>query len=247
MYHLNRIILHPTNYRCIFVRYVREPAIKLRKPIGNTKQLDKVKSSALDLASTLDKSAPNMDFVPDDLNRKEIKNLNSKVVHEKKKLNVGLNTSLELNQESELSVESIGQLETYGDDICEIFNESLHSNSSFYGMIEGAKQPSDVLEFTHVKINKDCSHIMAYWNATFINKFAELVAIEKGVEDSKRVHEKMSNNINQMLQRKESQFRSILIKKMDFRRVPHITFREYTKNVVHKLKQSRSQVPIPFN
>lgn len=142
--------------------------------------------------------------------------------------------------ENDLTPHGIGVLDTFGTDISEVLNEGLHSSNTFYGMIPGAKQPGDILEVSHVKVNKDCSHIMVYWSAPFITKFSSLVRTEQGEAEAERVHHKMSGAMSSRLQQREPQFRSLLIKKMEFRRVPRITFREWTRKVVDKMRKQRT-------
>jgi ribosome-binding factor A len=161
----------------------------------------------------------------------------SEVSAQKKKLTSSLANP---QFENDLTPQGIGVLDTFGTDISEVLNEGLHSSNTFYGMIPGAKQPGDILEISHVKVNKDCSHIMVYWSAPFITNFSKLVRAEKGEEEATRVHDKMAAAMTGRLQKREPQFRSLLIKKMEFRRVPRITFREWTKKVVDKMKQQRA-------
>jgi len=167
----------------------------------------------------------------------ELSATKSDVSVQKKKLSSSLtNPSLE----NDLTPHGIGVLDTFGTDIAEVLNEGLHSSNTFYGMIPGAKQPGDILEISHVKVNKDCSHIMVYWAAPFITNFSKLVQTERGEVESVRLHDKMSAAMTAQLQRREPQFRSLLIKKMEFRRVPRITFREWTKKVVDKMRKQRT-------
>lgn len=195
------------------------------KGIFQGKNNNTKKNFASELASDLDKPSVNVTATK------------SEVSIQKKKLSSSL-TNPQL--ENDLTPHGIGVLDTFGTDIAEVLNEGLHSSNTFYGMIPGAKQPGDILEISHVKINKDCSHIMVYWSAPFITNFSNLVRTESGEEEAVRVHEKMATAMTTRLQRREPQFRSLLIKKMEFRRVPRISFREWTRKVVDKLKKQRA-------
>lgn len=204
--------------------------------IGKTQKNTNKSNPAKSLASTLDDMSDNVNDLNDFENIKKMSRKSNKLSH-----------SLETKDvDKELTAKGIGVLDSFGVDISDVLNEGLHSSSIFYGMIPGSQQPGDIIEIQHVKVNKDCSHIMAYWTAPFMTKFIELVRDARGEVEASRLHEKMSKNMSLKLQKREPQFRSLLIKKMEFRRVPHITFKEYTKKVIKKLKQKRSNDGMHF-
>jgi len=214
------------------------------KSIRNSTELDKTNANvntnknnaAKSLATSLDDMSSNINDLNDYENIKKVSRKSNKLTH-----------SLETKDaDKELTAKGIGVLDSFGVDLSDVLNEGLHSSSIFYGMIPGSQQPGDIIEIQHVKVNKDCSHIMAYWTAPFMTKFIEMVRESKGEVEADRLHEKMSKNMSMKLQKREPQFRSLLIKKMEFRRVPHITFNEYTKKVVKKLKQKRNDAGMKF-
>ena len=232
------------------IRFIRTPVKKVTKPspqyphkttsvMGNSGTDSKASSrSASELMYSLDNVHETQANTGIEYNTRnsEIRTMNDGVKKSNKKLSQGLNKT-----ENDLSASGIGFLDSYGSHICDILNDGLLENNNFYGMIRGSKHPGDVLDISHVKVNKDCSHIMAYWNANFINKFVELVVHERGTEEGGAMRRKLSSRMSSKLQSKEPQFRSLLIKKMDFRKVPRITFQEYTAQVVKKLKQKRTK------
>ena len=123
-----------------------------------------------------------------------------------------------------LPPDAYGKMESTSIDILEILNEALEENS-LYELFKGTKRASDIVEIVHVIINQDCSHVTAYWSCDLIEKFADKVREKHGDADYTKVHKEFTSKISKKLKSCEPTFRSFLLKKMDFRRVPRIFFR----------------------
>lgn len=138
-----------------------------------------------------------------------------------------LRSRLDKKKEStRLSPDAYGKMEGTSVDILDILNEALEENS-LYELFKGTKRASDVVEVMHVVINQDCSHVTAYWSCDLIEKFVDKVREKHGDIDYKKVHNEFTSKISKKLKSCEPTFRSFLLRKMDFRRVPRIFFRHY--------------------
>jgi hypothetical protein len=134
----------------------------------------------------------------------------------KNKLSLGLQ---KLSTESPSSTAMEGVLEGMAEDVCGVLNDSLASTKLFR-LFRGCNDTSEAIEIELVKLNKDCSHVTAYWDSKLTSKFYQLLSLEEGDVQASALISKVHSSIASRLQSKESVFR----KKMDFRRVPRIFF-----------------------
>ena len=134
-------------------------------------------------------------------------------------------SSLDTQDTKEINDRAVGTLLGIGEDIADFLNECLGS-SKFIGTFKNVSDPSRFVEIVKVKINRDLSHADAYWSCPLIHDFADKIPSEIGDEKRTRVIKTMTTYINKRLSDRESQFRTEMIKKMSFKRIPRIFFHE---------------------
>ena len=108
--------------------------------------------------------------------------------------------------------------------ICEVLNEVLVSNT-LLNLIRGVKYPASLIEIKDVRAIGDCSKYVVVWGSDLFDKFIMMTREKKGEEEGRKVAIKFSSYISNTLQKKEPFFRSRLMRKMTFRRVPNLTFK----------------------
>jgi ribosome-binding factor A len=144
----------------------------------------------------------------------------------RKKTTAKLSKGLEKHVDPEPSTAMQGVLESTAEEICGILNDALASNK-LYKLFRGCPDASEAIDIEYVKINTDCSHATAFWKSSVIEKYGNFVAVHDGPEKGFLVKQRMNKFISATLQRKEPVFRTILIKHMDFRRVPRVFFKNF--------------------
>lgn len=123
-----------------------------------------------------------------------------------------------------LDAASQGSSEVVAEDIREILNEALES-PKFKGIFRGFQTPSKVVDIVDVTTNRDLSHVTAYWHSLPMAVFLRVVHKKLGEEEAVRYTQKVVDSIDATFSAKEGAFRSYLMQKMDFKRVPRIMFR----------------------
>ena len=134
-------------------------------------------------------------------------------------------SSLDTQETKEINDRAVGTLLGIGEDIADFLNECLGS-SKFVGIFKNVSDSSRFVEIVIVKINRDLSHADAYWSCPLIHDFADKIHSEIGDEKRTRVIKTMATYINKRLSDRESQFRTEMIKKMSFKRIPRIFFHQ---------------------
>jgi ribosome-binding factor A len=135
-----------------------------------------------------------------------------------------LSKALEKEKTVEISPSTQGYLDSIGEDICDVLNEAL-SSKEFFKLFKGATDAGKLVEIAEVQPNQDCSHVTAYWASDIVTGFVREVESTLGPEEAKKAFGRTTTYITKKLQKREPQFRSFLIKKMHFKRVPRIFFR----------------------
>ena len=136
-----------------------------------------------------------------------------------------INKDLESRQK-EISERGRGILNAAGTDIADVINDCLSSSKFSRVFRRVMKDPTDYVHISRVVVNRDLSHADAYWSSPMINNFVKSC---KGVLPDERCDSlqlKMAKSITDRLQKCEPQFRSQLSKKISFKKVPRIFFRE---------------------
>ena len=67
-----------------------------------------------------------------------------------------------------------GQLDAFGEDLADLLNEAIASKA-LASTFRGAPLSSDVVEIKHVTVNRDRSHLTAFWSSSILNGFAQMV------------------------------------------------------------------------
>jgi hypothetical protein len=117
----------------------------------------------------------------------------------------------------------IGILESMAVDITSLLNDVLEEKE-FYYLFDGVKKTSDVLTIETTTLNRDCSHATVLWSSHIFKKFVNDIYSQHGQEEGRRMEQKIYTNISNKLQKRESEFRTILMRTIPFRRVPRIFF-----------------------
>jgi hypothetical protein len=117
-----------------------------------------------------------------------------------------------------------GALDAESEDLMDLINEALGS-SHFYNLFRNTGDTSKYVEIISVLQNQDRSHSTALWTSRVLTQFAAEVDEVKGREEALRFAKNASVYVTARLQSREPLFRSMLTKKMDFKRVPRLFFR----------------------
>lgn len=121
-----------------------------------------------------------------------------------------------------------------------------HNNDIRYTDNTGIIKTSSVLEFDYVRLNKDASHVTAYWRSDMVEALVKEVILKEQAEnqaarlrdngdvergkDGRKLYDaaemlnRMERHVKKCLFAKEGRFRSYLSKHIEFRRVPRIFF-----------------------
>jgi ribosome-binding factor A len=135
-----------------------------------------------------------------------------------------LQRSLETPSKRLLTNAERGVMDAQSEDVLEVLNEAL-SSSQLYNLFQKTGDASKFVEFSLVRLNQDRSHTTVLWSSSVLEKFAAKVRGTAGEQEAARFAKRAVENVNSRLQRREPLFRSLLIKKMDFKRVPRLFFR----------------------
>jgi hypothetical protein len=163
----------------------------------------------------------------------------------------------------QLDASSKGFLEMEATQIQEILNDSLQMDEISSNIIPSSKvrgkiaDISDFFEFTAVKLNRDASHADTIWSSSYLEKFYQSLVDEPvprytktsyTQEDLDRFKAKLKD-FSGVLQKNEGKFRTQIIRKMNFRRVPRIFFHPDPKlkrllsELKYKLDEAKNYKP----
>jgi len=117
-----------------------------------------------------------------------------------------------------------GTLDAESEDMMDLLNEAL-SSSHLYNLFRNTGDTSRYVEFTKVFQNQDRSHTTAMWSSTVLEQFTAEVCETKGYDEALRFTKNASAYVTARLQSREPLLRSLLTKKMDFKRVPRLLIR----------------------
>jgi hypothetical protein len=137
-----------------------------------------------------------------------------------------LKQNLSRKAEPEMSESSQGMLDAVGEDIRDHLNEFLNSATFMY-LFKDVPKSSTVIEFVHVKANRDYSSVIALWQSKSLDYFAAAVLAKMGPEEAEKFCKRSVENVEAKLKKKVGPCRSYLMRKMDFKRVPQLTFRPH--------------------
>jgi len=149
-----------------------------------------------------------------------------------KKLQGKLSRGLEESETLQLNAKGEGISDVVCNEITDTLNYSL-STDQFYKLFKGYKSPSDVVEIVKSTANLDFSHVIVYWDSDIINDV--ILSARKNLTEVKynQLRNKIVNGISKKLQATEPQFRSVLMKEIEFRRVPRLFFQNIHNEKVY--------------
>lgn len=119
-----------------------------------------------------------------------------------------------------------GIMETNGHNICEILNEAIEKSKASQRLAELGTSMGLMIEEVVETVHR--GKVTALWAAPELDKFLEFAA-QKDEKASRKMKKLFANNITELLQKAEPQFRAYLIKKMDFKKVPLIKFQQFVE------------------
>lgn len=134
-----------------------------------------------------------------------------------------LRKSLQAKEKTVLDMATQGSLEATGEEVREILNEFLMSAKLAYAF-KGVKNASSLVSISKVVCNRDVSHTTALWESSKMELFIKMVEAKHGEVEAAKMSAKIVQNIGKTLLAKEGAFRSFMMRKMDFKRVPRISF-----------------------
>lgn len=134
-----------------------------------------------------------------------------------------LRKGLQAKEKPILDMASQGSLDATGEDIRDIMNEFIESAKFSYAF-KGIKNASSLITISKVECNRDISHTTALWKSSQMELFVKMVDSKHGEIESAKMANKICQNIDKTLRAKEGAFRSFMMRKMDFKRVPRVSF-----------------------
>ena len=134
-----------------------------------------------------------------------------------------LKKNLEGKAKAPMSPSEMGMMETQASVITEILEDALESKA-LYGLFKDTPSTAELVNIKNVKVNRDLSHVDVVWGSDILERFV-LEAYEKlGEEEGKVVEKRVYSSVTNALQRKESKFRTYIMRSMELRRVPRVFF-----------------------
>ena len=118
---------------------------------------------------------------------------------------------------------SQGVLEATSEDIADILNELL-SNIKCADMLKGVMNTGDVVEIVGVKLDHDFTHAQAYWHSAVLQDFVQFARRKRGDKYADGIAGKIVHSLGRSFREREGLFRSTVMMKMNFKRVPRISF-----------------------
>lgn len=152
-----------------------------------------------------------------------------------------LSRGLEQKAKSVLSGESRGILDDTAEEILEHMTAVMESHD-MKGLFRGVRNTTDHVYIEDITVNQDYSHITAWWSSPITDKFAQFLKQKNpnGLGTSSLKFLEASNRaVTAKLQLKEGFFRSKLVKKMEFRKMPRIYFRPMSENKAQNTRNLR--------
>jgi hypothetical protein len=109
------------------------------------------------------------------------------------------------------------------------------------GIFKGIRNASKAVEVVDVKTNQGVTHVTAYWHSPALATFLKGVYRKLGEEEAVKYTTMVVDSVDSAFSVNEGAFRSYLIKKMDFKRVPRIHFRSAGPENMKELGRHKSK------
>ncbi|RYH09249.1 hypothetical protein EON65_40315 [archaeon] len=136
-----------------------------------------------------------------------------------------LNQSLQPKEKVKVNSETNGILEATALELVDDLNAAL-ATPQLSSLFRSVPNILEVIEISKVILNKDMSHVDAFWVCKISSVFIQTLSKKDNItKQDVIVAKNMVQNINGKLQKQEARFRSHMIKSFDFRRVPRVFFR----------------------
>ena len=116
-----------------------------------------------------------------------------------------------------------GMNQAIAEDIHEILSDAM-SSPKLRTLFRGTKDASMVVDIKHVKVNSDVSHVYAEWQCDLLEGFAREIHDNMGADKAKSFGKRSIRYITGRLAARESVFRTVLMRQMQFKKVPRIYF-----------------------
>lgn len=136
-----------------------------------------------------------------------------------------LGKSLVKKEAREISGEMKGNLEATSIDIMDILNENIRSDTFQRIFRTNGNESWDCVEIVEVSLNQDMSHASCRWTSPMLIDFTKFVCEKKGEAFGSALYIHSTREINSQLKKCEPRLRSILARKMSFKRVPRLLFK----------------------
>jgi ribosome-binding factor A len=101
----------------------------------------------------------------------------------------------------------------------------------FSKVLPNVGNPSEFIEIERVKLNPDCSHADTFWTSAILHDFyltlIEKAEIDEEVHYSEKDLQKFLSkliSVNKFLQENDGKFRTAIIRKVNYKRVPKVVF-----------------------
>jgi hypothetical protein len=135
---------------------------------------------------------------------------------------------------------SQGITDSISEDIRDMLNDALDT-PRIRGIFKGIRNASKAVEVVDVKTNQGVTHVTAYWHSPALATFLKGVYRKLGEEEAVKYTTMVVDSVDSAFSVNEGAFRSYLIKKMDFKRVPRIHFRSAGPENMKELGRHKSK------
>ena len=128
------------------------------------------------------------------------------------------------------SISSVGAeyLNSLSTEILDVLNDSLNS-SKMNSVFPVDSTLGCVVEIDSVSVDERTSHVTAYWASPMLAQFLQTVHNKLGNDSFAEFEKQSSLFVTAKLQHQEPVFRTFLSSRLNFRRVPRITFHAQEK------------------
>jgi ribosome-binding factor A len=155
----------------------------------------------------------------------------SKPINDRSKLSKPLEGKLnvtKVNENEDVTLHGLHELQSQ--ELQQILTDTLEL-IDFSKVLPNVENPSEFIEIERVKLNPDCSHADTFWTSAILHDFyltlIEKAEIDEEVHYSEEDLQKFLSkliSVNKFLQENDGKFRTAIIRKVNYKRVPKVVF-----------------------
>jgi hypothetical protein len=140
--------------------------------------------------------------------------------------------SLQSKEQGVISSAAVGEINATGEEVCRHLNMFLMEMKRF-SIFKGVRpgECDRYITFEKAEVNSEYTRVVAFWSSSILAEFWATLELDNTVPRKKSVlyRRKTIKYIQDQLQSHEGKFRTYLMRKMDFKRVPHVRFSHHDR------------------